>query len=131
MGRPASDLDDYLEWQQRLEYVSGQVTRVPGVTTTYFVPDIANHVPQKDTWRMTLTWPVITQGREVAFLIEGAAKAEILHTVMQGKYDPETYPAQLIRPASGKLTLLLDTAAAADLPAGTRNARHRSTRRAS
>ena len=77
---------------------------------------VANHVPQKDTWRMTLTWPVINQGRQVAFLIEGAAKAEILHTVLQGKYDPETTPAQLIRPASGKLLYLLDSAAAAKLP---------------
>jgi 6-phosphogluconolactonase len=76
---------------------------------------IANHVPQKDTWRMTLTWPVITQGRDVAFLIEGADKAEIVRTVFAGAYDPETYPAQLIRPASGKLLLLLDAAAAAGL----------------
>jgi 6-phosphogluconolactonase len=76
---------------------------------------IANHVPQKDTWRMTLTWPVITQGREVAFLIEGEEKAEIVRTVFAGAYDPETYPAQLIRPASGKLTLLLDAATAAGL----------------
>jgi 6-phosphogluconolactonase len=78
---------------------------------------IANHVPQKDTWRMTLTWPVITQGREVAFLIEGAEKAAMVRTVFTGAYDPETYPAQLIRPASGRLLLLLDTAAAAELPA--------------
>jgi 6-phosphogluconolactonase len=77
---------------------------------------IANHVPQKDVWRITLTWPVITQGREVAFLIEGAEKAEMVRTVFAGTYDPETWPAQLIRPASGKLTLLLDTAAAAELP---------------
>ena len=77
---------------------------------------IANHVPQKDTWRMTLTWPVITQGRQVAFLVEGEEKAEMVGTVFTGAYDPETYPAQLIRPASGKLTLLLDTAAAAHLP---------------
>ena len=35
---------------------------------------VPNHVPQKDAWRITLTWPVINQGREVAFLIEGAAK---------------------------------------------------------
>jgi 6-phosphogluconolactonase len=77
---------------------------------------IANHVPQKDTWRMTLTWPVITQGRQVAFLIEGAEKASIVRTVFTGAYDPETYPAQLIRPASGKLLLLLDKAAAAELP---------------
>jgi len=76
---------------------------------------IANHVPQKDTWRMTLTWPVITQGREVAFLIEGVEKAEIVRTVFAGAYDPETYPAQLIRPASGKLLLLLDAAAATGL----------------
>lgn len=80
---------------------------------------IANHVPQKDTWRLTLTWPVIVQGREVAFLIEGAEKAEMVRTVWADGYDPETYPAQLIRPASGKLTLLLDQAAAAQLPAGT------------
>jgi 6-phosphogluconolactonase len=76
----------------------------------------ANHVPQKDTWRITLTKPVINQGHEVAFLIEGAAKAEILAQVMLGPYQPETTPSQLIRPASGKLSLLLDKAAAAKLP---------------
>ena len=80
---------------------------------------IANHVPQKDTWRLTLTWPVITQGREVAFLIEGEEKAEMVKTVWAGTYDPETWPAQLIRPASGTLTLLLDATAASALPAGT------------
>lgn len=79
---------------------------------------IANHVPQKDTWRLTLTWPVIVQGRQVAFLIEGAAKAEMVQTVFRGAYDPEQYPAQLIRPASGQLTLLLDRAAASALPDG-------------
>lgn len=77
---------------------------------------IANHVPQKDSWRLTLTWPVITQARQVAFLIEGEQKAEMVQIVFAGKYDPESWPAQLIRPASGKLTLLLDTAAAENLP---------------
>ena len=78
---------------------------------------VANHVPQKDTWRITLTWPVIDRGREVAFLIEGAAKAQVLHDVLLGPYDPEAKPSQLIRPASGKLTMLLDAAAASKLPA--------------
>ncbi|MDE1176575.1 MAG: 6-phosphogluconolactonase [Edaphobacter sp.] len=78
---------------------------------------VANHVPQKDTWRITLTWPVINQGREVAFLIEGEKKAQVLHEVLEGPYQPETYPSQIIRPASGKLTLLLDQMAAAKLPA--------------
>jgi 6-phosphogluconolactonase len=76
----------------------------------------ANHVPQKNTWRITLTWPVINQGREVAFLIEGAAKAQVLHDVLLGPYQPETFPSQIIRPASGHLILLLDSAAASKLP---------------
>jgi len=78
---------------------------------------VANHVPQKETWRITLTWPVINLGREVAFLIEGASKAPVVADVFLGAYDPETKPSQLIRPASGRLTLLLDAAAAAKLPA--------------
>ena len=77
---------------------------------------VANRVPQKDTWRLTLTWPVINQGQDVSFLVKGAAKAETLRRVFLGGYDPETLPSQLIRPASGRLTLLLDRDAAALLP---------------
>jgi 6-phosphogluconolactonase len=78
---------------------------------------VANHVPQKDTWRLTLTWPVIIQGREVAFIIQGTDKAAVLHDVLLGPYDPEAKPSQLIRPRSGRLTMLLDSTAAAQLPA--------------
>jgi 6-phosphogluconolactonase len=77
----------------------------------------ANRVPQKDTWRITLSWPVINQAREVFFLIGGAAKAERLKEVVLGPRDVERLPSQLIRPASGILTLLLDSGAAAQLPA--------------
>jgi 6-phosphogluconolactonase len=77
---------------------------------------IANHVVQKETWRVTLTWPVIDRARDVFFLIEGADKVDALRAVFLGPYDPETYPSQLIRPASHRLTLLLDSAAAAALP---------------
>lgn len=80
---------------------------------------VANHVAQKDTWRITLTWPVINQGREVAFLIEGSAKTAVLAEVLTGPYDPERLPSQLIRPSNGKLRFLLDDVAAANLPAPT------------
>ena len=78
---------------------------------------VANHVPQKDTWRISLTWPVINTAAEVAFEIVGAGKAGILAQVLTGPRDPETLPSQLIRPSNGKLLFLLDEAAAARLPA--------------
>jgi 6-phosphogluconolactonase len=77
---------------------------------------IANHVVQKETWRVTLTWPVINRARDVFFLIEGADKVPALKEVFLGPYDPETYPSQLIKPAGGRITLMLDSAAAAALP---------------
>jgi 6-phosphogluconolactonase len=77
---------------------------------------VANQVPQKDTWRVTLTWPVINHAREVFFLIAGTDKAERLKEVFLGPKDVESLPSQLIWPASGILTLILDQAAAALLP---------------
>jgi 6-phosphogluconolactonase len=78
---------------------------------------IANHVPQqKETWRVTLTWPVINRGRDVFFLIEGADKVVALSQVFIGPYDSESFPSQLIKPANLRITLLLDAAAASALP---------------
>jgi L-seryl-tRNA(Ser) seleniumtransferase len=37
------------EWQHRLELVSAEVSKVPGVTTKFYVPDIANPFPYGDT----------------------------------------------------------------------------------
>ncbi len=77
---------------------------------------VAAHVEAKNPWRVTLTWPVINHASEVLFLIQDASKAEVLHSVLLGPYQPELLPAQLIRPESGELSLLLDEAAAAQLP---------------
>src|SRR5580692_599632 len=77
---------------------------------------VANHVQNKDAWRVTLTWPVINQGTSVFFLIGGADKAQVLSEVFTGPRDTERLPSQLIRPASDILTLILDKASAALLP---------------
>ena len=83
---------------------------------------VANHVPQqKQSWRVTLTWPVINAGRDVFFLIDGAKKADPVGRVLTGAYDPETLPSQLIQPQNGRLLFLLDRAAAAHLPAPNAN----------
>lgn len=39
------------EWQDRLVLISKELAKVPGVTTAFFTPDIANHVPH-----MQITW---------------------------------------------------------------------------
>jgi L-seryl-tRNA(Ser) seleniumtransferase len=39
------------EWQDRLDRISRELTKVPGVSTSFFVPDIANHVPH-----MRIAW---------------------------------------------------------------------------
>lgn len=39
------------EWQERLELVSREITKIPGVGTAFFTPDVANHVPH-----MRITW---------------------------------------------------------------------------
>jgi len=78
---------------------------------------VANHVTQKDAWRITLTWPVINHASSVFFLIAGADKAHVLNEVLTGPRDPERLPSQLIWPSSGILTLILDKAAAQLLPA--------------
>ncbi len=82
---------------------------------------VAAHVEAKNPWRVTLTWPVINHASHVAFQIQGTSKAEVLNKVMLGPYDPEALPAQLIRPESGDLMLLLDEAAAGQLPPPSKN----------
>ena len=77
---------------------------------------VAVEVEAKNPWRVTLTWPVINHANKIFFLVEGTSKAEVLKQVLLGPYQPETLPAQLIRPESGELSLLLDRAAAAKLP---------------
>lgn len=39
------------EWWRRLDAISAQITRVAGVSTSFSVPDIANHVPH-----MAISW---------------------------------------------------------------------------
>jgi uncharacterized pyridoxal phosphate-dependent enzyme len=39
------------EWQDRLAGISKELTKIPGVSTSFFTPDIANHVPH-----MQISW---------------------------------------------------------------------------
>ena len=70
-------------------------------------------VPREDgQTRITLTGPTINDAREICFLVTGSEKADILWEVHHGAPDPQQYPAQIIAPVAGRLTWLLDEAAA-------------------
>jgi len=75
----------------------------------------ADFVAEVNSWRLTLTAPVLNSGRMVAFLVAGAEKADVLQEVLYGHHDPQKLPAQLIRPRPGQLLWIVDQAAAAKL----------------
>ena len=69
-----------------------------------------NFAAQLSSFRLTLTLPVLNAAAHVIFLVAGADKAEMLRQVLEG---PEGhFPAQLIQPASGRLSWFLDKSAA-------------------
>ena len=74
---------------------------------------VPQYVEVMATWRVTFTTALINAARDVAFLVEGAGKAEMLWRVREGPYEPEVLPAQLIQPVNGQLHWLVDGAAAA------------------
>ena len=45
---------------------------------------VANYVPKFDSWRLTLTYPLINAAREVVFLVSGAGKRPVVEEVLAG-----------------------------------------------
>jgi 6-phosphogluconolactonase len=56
----------------------------------------------------------------VIFMVAGADKAPALKAVLEGPYEPEQLPAQLIDPKHGKLLWLVDATAGGMLSKGIR-----------
>jgi 6-phosphogluconolactonase len=72
---------------------------------------VANWVPKFNSFRITLTRPVLNNAAQVMLLVSGADKAQALSEVM-GSGSPDDYPVKYIQPTSGGLLWLLDKAAA-------------------
>ena len=79
---------------------------------------VRNRAARLGADRITLTAPILNQGRDIRLLVTGADKAETLKAALEGPADPERLPVQLIAPTSGRLRWLVDRAAAADLKGG-------------
>ena len=65
---------------------------------------VANEVPQMETTRITMTYPLINAAREVLFLVTGETKREIVKEIAGGG---AAYPAAGVAPTDGRLTWLL------------------------
>jgi 6-phosphogluconolactonase len=72
-------------------------------------------VPKPPPDRLTFTPPLLNAAKNVLFLVTGSDKADALQAVLEGEYQPEEYPAQIVRPTNGEVVWMLDKAAAKNL----------------
>ena len=70
--------------------------------------------------RVTLTAPAASNTVLAMFMVAGADKAMALKAVLEGPYEPEQLPAQLIDPKNGRLLWLVDATAGGLLSRGIR-----------
>ncbi|MBM2846306.1 MAG: pgl [Bacteroidetes bacterium] len=68
------------------------------------------YVERLETYRITMTFPLINNARNILFLVSGKGKAEIVRNILTG--GDAVYPAQMVRPVSGNLVWMVDSDAA-------------------
>ncbi len=73
---------------------------------------VANYVEKLDTWRITLSAPFINRAKDILILVAGADKAQRVQEVLEGPREPQRLPIQLVDPPTGRVTWLMDVAAA-------------------
>ena len=69
-------------------------------------------VEKFQTYRITMTPPLLNNGAAIVFLVSGSEKAAIVKELLNG---PEQYPAQAIKPTHGELLWMLDEEAAREI----------------
>lgn len=84
---------------------------------------VHNWVGKFYTERITFTPPVLNNAARVIFMVHGAEKSPALKAVLEGPYEPDQLPAQIIQPKNGKLLWLLDPTASGMLALESRAAR--------
>jgi 6-phosphogluconolactonase len=72
-------------------------------------------VPKPPPPRLTFTPRILNAAKHVLFLVTGAEKADAVHSVLEGDYQPDEYPAQIVQPVKGEVTWMLDKEAAGKL----------------
>jgi len=76
---------------------------------------VSNWVGKLYTDRITFTPPVLNNAARVIFMVHGEEKAPALKAVLEGPYEPEQLPAQIVQPKQGRVLWLVDPSAASML----------------
>lgn len=79
----------------------------------------AYYLERQEMYRITLTFPTINRAKKLLVIVQGEEKAEAMFEVLEGKRNPDKYPAQLIQPLKGEVLWLLDKEAASQLSPNT------------
>lgn len=76
------------------------------------------YVEKLTAWRVSLLPGVLLSARHIGVLVAGDDKAEALHRVLHGQYDPMQFPSQIIAHNVRSASWFLDKAAARLLDTG-------------
>jgi 6-phosphogluconolactonase len=76
---------------------------------------IANYIPDKKTWRMTLTFDCINQAENIAIYVLGSAKKNMLVKVLFSHDQWEHYPVQRVGTPTHRALWIADVAAAEEI----------------
>jgi 6-phosphogluconolactonase len=67
------------------------------------------------THRITLTPPVLNAAKRVLFVVGGLDKDKAAEALLEGPFQPNRHPAQIVNPVQGDVVWLLDREAASRL----------------
>jgi 6-phosphogluconolactonase len=69
---------------------------------------VANFVPKFNSWRLTSTFPLLNESRQICFMLNASKHVDLIERVLQGDTQ---YPAARVHPSTGKVTWILGQAA--------------------
>ncbi len=70
---------------------------------------------EKQTWRISFTFPLINNAALIIFLVAGKEKAAVVTDVINKKIIKPAFPSQLVKPLKGNIYWMLDEEAAAKI----------------
>jgi 6-phosphogluconolactonase len=66
---------------------------------------VANFVLKLNTWRLTFTFPLINQARQILFLVGASKSPQLIERVLAGD---RQFPAARVNPVAGEVTWMIN-----------------------